>query len=437
MKRAITFCCLLCISAASYADYLKTTRKTSIKQEPSSQSAAIIQVPEGTELELLDSGRQTNGYYRVASNLFAGPGWIYRTFVRRYADDGTGPSAGTSTTPSSSSTSPLPDATGTVRVRVVDVGAGLCNLIHLPTNQYIIYDAGHWRGTSGSVTLNQIKEFIPEQSTIELMILSHNDSDHIGAAAAILEAYKVKKVLWTGYSASMASGTNSGTFDKWVDALAAHPEVVDINLHECDSTIVPGTELTFGNVTVTFLCGFGKPLSNWDVTDKAEKMNSVSIVMKLQYKTNSVLFSGDAVGRHRDAPANALIATEEYLVNNAAQLLRSNIVIAPHHGADNGSSNDFITHVSPETVIFSAGHSSNWSHPRESTANRYIQHGVQPVNMLRTDRGDDEGGNEWSHTRIGGCIDTYGDDDIQIDLREDGTYSAYYLHMTDPCEQNY
>jgi beta-lactamase superfamily II metal-dependent hydrolase len=406
---------VLLIAQVCFADYLITNRKTSVKQGPSSESGVLLQIEEGTRLELMDNGTQTNWYYKVRSSLFMGDGWIYRTFVRRYASD-------------ISST-----LVGNVEVRVVDVGPGLCNLIKLPDNRYIIYDAGHWRPS----TIGQIADFIPAGSTIELMVLSHTDADHIGAAAEILETYTVRKVLWTGFERSMVSSLDpSGSYTKLVTQLRNRPHVKNINLNERDSTITPGTSLTFGNVRLTFLCGFGKPLPSWGLTESSLKLNAVSIVMKLEYGTNSILFTGDAVGRHIGGPDSELIATEHFLVTTAASFLPSRIVIAPHHGADNGSSTEFIKRTNPETVIFSAGSKDDWQHPRQSTADRYLNNGVRLINMFRTDRGDDEGNAEWSYMRISGCNDEFRDDDIQVELRADGTYSVYYLNSTDPCSSN-
>ncbi len=79
------------------------------------------------------------------------------------------------------------------------------------------------------------------------------------------------------------------------------------------------------------------------------------------------------------------------------------MLIAPHHGADNGSSKAFIDAVSPEWVIFTAGHAHK--HPRAVAAQRYLNSGVKLDNMFRTDLGDDEGVKEWDHGRISGHKD--------------------------------
>ena len=137
-----------------------------------------------------------------------------------------------------------------------------------------------------------------------------------------------------------------------------------------------------------------------------------------------MLFAGDAVGRHIGDPVNALIASEKFMIDmSGAVPIDSDVLIAPHHGADNGSSTAFIQAVSPTQVIFSAGHKHH--HPRGSAAQRYLDNGVTLSNMFRTDRGDNEGGTEWNHDATSGS-DPVGDDDVEIVLSGTGTVSVQY-----------
>jgi competence protein ComEC len=101
----------------------------------------------------------------------------------------------------------------------------------------------------------------------------------------------------------------------------------------------------------------------------------------------------------------------------------SDILVAPHHGADNGSSTAFIDAVSPTWVVFSAG--SKFEHPRQVTVDRYKACGVPEVKMLRTDLGDKQRAGEWSrkHTADG---DSAGDDDVDILIRADETFQVEY-----------
>ena len=75
-----------------------------------------------------------------------------------------------------------------VYIRVVDVGPGLCTVAKIPgdeTDHYFVYDAGHWVGSNCLDAINEIVE----TEFIDVMILSHSDSDHIGEVAEILDVY--------------------------------------------------------------------------------------------------------------------------------------------------------------------------------------------------------------------------------------------------------
>ena len=97
----------------------------------------------------------------------------------------------------------------------------------------------------------------------------------------------------------------------------------------------------------------------------------------------------------------------------------SDIIVAPHHGANNGSSTAFVKAVSPKFVIFSAG--SKNGHPTSAAANRYLNNNVFKTNMFRTDRGDKIRVGEWDHLSEVNGSDGKGDDDVDIVLHADGS----------------
>lgn len=74
--------------------------------------------------------------------------------------------------------------------------------------------------------------------------------------------------------------------------------------------------------------------------------------------------------------------------------------------------------------MFSAG--SKHSHPRATTAARYLAAGLDPAHMFRTDRGDDEGPLEWAALRVPGTQDPPGDDDVDILIRPSGEILVEY-----------
>ena len=91
MKRFSSLCfpifiLFLCVNV-SYGDYLEVSRRATVKAEPRSGTEIIERVEARTHIELLNQGRQENGYYQVRAPGTHEIGWIYRTFVRRYYGD--------------------------------------------------------------------------------------------------------------------------------------------------------------------------------------------------------------------------------------------------------------------------------------------------------------------------------------------------------------
>lgn len=88
MKTLSRLHCLILVAclpvAAAYGDYLEVRRAARIKTEPIRDATLIERVRPGTYLQLLDQGRQANGYYHARTVPQGQPGWIYRTLVRRY-----------------------------------------------------------------------------------------------------------------------------------------------------------------------------------------------------------------------------------------------------------------------------------------------------------------------------------------------------------------
>jgi endonuclease G len=91
MKKIARHCfltLLLCLTAvAVYGDYLEVSRSATLKAEPNREARIIERIEPGTYLQLLDEGRQVNGYYHAQTVSDSQSGWIYRTLVRRYQGD--------------------------------------------------------------------------------------------------------------------------------------------------------------------------------------------------------------------------------------------------------------------------------------------------------------------------------------------------------------
>ena len=305
-----------------------------------------------------------------------------------------------------------------VFVRVIDTGPGLACVVRMPGDFYMVYDAGHWH--QDKLVAREIPKVIPEDEDIDLMVLSHTDADHLAAVDEIFEKYTVKEVMRLGLVRDTRTWEKA---DLAIKAASSRGDTFDLNLR--DFIFQPGEAWSFGQTKMTMVSGFHKPPSDWDIQGDSEKLNAGSIVIRLEFKGKSILFTGDAVGRHIGDDPDEIIASEKFMVDNKGTTpIDSDVLIAPHHGADNGSSTKFIKAVSPTWVIFSAGH--DHKHPTASAAKRYLDNGVAKDHMLRTDLGDDEGSIEWKHGRKNGHTDKAGDDDVDILIRSNGEIVVEY-----------
>lgn len=78
---------VLLLSVNAFGDYLEVRRSANIKADPVSDARTIEKVQAGINLQLLDDGKQTNGYYNVETVSQGTNGWIYRTLVRRHTGE--------------------------------------------------------------------------------------------------------------------------------------------------------------------------------------------------------------------------------------------------------------------------------------------------------------------------------------------------------------
>ena len=316
-----------------------------------------------------------------------------------------------------------------VEVYVLDVGAGLCTVTKLPNGEIIVYDCGSSEGKKGKEGKKIIKERLPELidlgSQIDLLILSHTDADHINSTDFLFDNYNIKKVLWTSYSKedyTEYKDDDSETYKAFVaDLEKENCDVVD--LFEQDSIIPPGLEEQHDDVTIRYFSGFNVPQESWHIHGNDWKpqgyaLNAVSITMQLEYKGKRIFYGGDAIGWLADT----LTATDKYILENIPDydLLQSEIMIVPHHGSWNGSSNDLIKAIDPEFAIFSAGTKHN--HPNESTIERFVKNNSS-IKLIGTNKDD-----MYEHYNKNNN-DKIGDDEIHITISEYSELKCEYLNI--------
>lgn len=335
---------------------------------------------------------------------------------------------------------PLAPEPNTLFMRVIDTGPGTATLTVVTgetsrDKHVMIYDVGHWN--DDPLIIDELNHYLGRRKTIDLLVVSHSDSDHLGAADSVLKFWKVKKSVRTGWERDKSTGTY-WSYRRALKGSVASEGTEDFVIGDGNPAL--GEEWSLGPAKVVFLSGFSKLPGDWDVgvppgnsRYESKARNAVSIVVRVDYFGKSLLLPGDAVGRVDDAPPAQLIGAEKFLLDNAARRpVRADILLAPHHGADNASSMPFIDAVRPSWVIFSSG--AMHEHPKLKTAQRYQRAGVRAERMMRTDVGDKKRRKEWSGRWSASCEDGHGDDGISILVRKSGQIIVLQDPPVDPSK---
>jgi competence protein ComEC len=229
---------------------------------------------------------------------------------------------------------------GEAWITALDVGQGLAVLARTASGT-LLYDAGPSWGADADSGMRVI---VPAMrgaglARVDLMVLSHEDSDHIGGALSVLESLEV------GALASPLGESHA------LNGLVAAPR-------RCAA----GESWVWDGVRFEFLA------PAWD--RQYAKRNDWSCVLRIATAGGAVLLTGD-IER----------AAERTLVRET-QFLRSEILVVPHHGSRTSSTPEFIAAVAPRWAVVAAGYRNRFGHPSREVLERYRDAGAR---IVRTD----------------------------------------------------
>ena len=253
--------------------------------------------------------------------------------------------------PTSTDADTTPDSTteaanGTLEVHYINVGQSVSTLIVSPDGETMLVDTGHYND-DGEHVLDYLQEH--DITRIDHLVTSHNDADHIGGNAAVIEYFESNADgIGAIYDPGIASSTQ--TYGDYLDAVEEH----DVTLYETRE----GDSVSFGDVDVEVL---GPP----DPYLENEARNENSIVLKLTHGETSFLLSGDAEDDQ-----------EAYLINNYESQLQSTVLKAGHHGSSSSSSEPFVDAVQPQAVVISSAYDSQYDHPTEAVLERFADRSI-------------------------------------------------------------
>lgn len=214
-------------------------------------------------------------------------------------------------------------------VTFLDVGQGDSILIETPDGLQMLIDGG----PDGTVLRRLAKELPWFDRTIDIILGTHPDKDHIGGLVDVLKRFKVDEIITTENTGetTVASAFQKGLIGEGVPVANARAGQV--------YQLGASTTLTIFS-----------PTSNPVMLES----NTASIVAKLSYGEIDFMFTGDA-------PASI----EEYLVKTYGDLLKSEVLKLGHHGSKTSSSEVFLDTVHPTYAVVSAGQGNSYGHPHQ------------------------------------------------------------------------
>jgi competence protein ComEC len=202
---------------------------------------------------------------------------------------------------------------------------------------------------------------------LDLVVLSHLDSDHIEGMRAVLANVPVRGVLWNG-----TYKDNALVEELFTDILAR-----GIPLYRADE----GDVLTFAPGVQLYVLGTGtEDGGNVAAIDYAYEQNSRSVGFILSLYGRNFLFTGDA----DDQEEAALMAHADHLFGkDRADRPTIDVMKVSHHGSRTSTSLAWLAYWQPQTAVISVGRNNLYNHPTPQVLTR-LQ--IAQALVYRTDR---------------------------------------------------
>ena len=237
-----------------------------------------------------------------------------------------------------------------LQISVLDIGQGDSILIVTPAGQQILVDGG----PDPEKVCLELGEKLPFwDKSLDMVVLTHPDDDHIAGLVEVLRRYQVGQVLEPGLE------IDSPAYDEWLALI----EKKDI-----ERTIaVAGQEIDLGSgITIDVL----HPQANWSDSHSTD-INSNSVVLHLSWGDISFLLTGD------------IEEEAEHELLHRGCTLRSTILKVGHHGSKSSSTPRFLAAVTPQVAVVSAGEDNPFGHPHEEVMDR-LEEMVEPGQIYVT-----------------------------------------------------
>ena len=235
---------------------------------------------------------------------------------------------------------------GTLAFYALNIGQGDALFIETPEKYQVVVDGG-----PDMRVLSELSRVMPfYERTIDLMVLSHPQADHMFGLVEILKRYRVANILMTGVN------YQTGLYKEFLKL--AQDEGANIGIAHAVQKIVLGS----AELDVLY------PLAPIAGTDAIGDVNDTSLAGLLRFGATSFLFTGDAG-----------IAEEAALVQSGGSL-DIDVLKISHHGSRTSTTQLFLERTTPSIAVVSVGEKNSYGHPNPDTLAR-----LGNIPLYRTD----------------------------------------------------
>lgn len=229
-------------------------------------------------------------------------------------------------------------STNDLEIVMLNIGQGDAIYIRTPNGYDILIDGGPDR-----TVIQELGSVMPPfDHTLDLVIASHPDADHIGGLAELTDSYTINTYIHSGVIKETGSAR---ALTEWEDLYGTHvlQAYRGWNLH----------------IEQDLWLEFIHP----DPTHFHEEVNDDSVMFLLHYKEFTVLFTGDS----------AVEVEKEIIAHygtTAAQVLDADVLKVGHHGSRTSTSQELLDISTPRTALINVGLQNKFGHPHPEPMRR-------------------------------------------------------------------
>ena len=233
-------------------------------------------------------------------------------------------------------------------VSFLNVGQGDSILIQSPTGTTLLIDGGPDR----SVLRELSKKLLPWDRTIDVVVETHPDKDHIAGLGDVLERYRVKSYLDPGVPDQTSVSSHV------MEAVGREQGLVQTIARR-------GMRLHLGGGAYADVL-----FPDRDESTQTET-NDASVSLHVVYGNTSFMLTGDLPS-----------TLEDHLVALDGNALKSTVLKAGHHGSKFSTDSIWLHAVDPDVVVISAGKRNTYGHPSPEAVERIRASGARMVSTI-------------------------------------------------------